>query len=223
MKRAIVAPPALSPAALSELAGIARNPAAAYATRVDAARAIRKAGGMDGLGSGARELDLIAGKSAITEAQASQPFQVASRLLAAAETRDPAMRFRLLSAAVSMAPAANGRPRLQLFRSAVETQRWFLANSLIDEGGFDGDVELLRSVAEVKRRVGDPQASMLYQTKLAALLTGAPKAELERLMLAQTADAERRNRNEARRPVIGEAIVPDRVVRPRIAVGGMQQ
>ena len=200
--------------AVNTLAGVAKDPGAKYATRVEAAQAIRKAGGMDALNSGTPELDLIAGTATISEAQASQPFYIPARLLAAAQTSDAASRFRLLSAAVSIAPAASGRPRLQLFRAAAESKRWFLANSLIDE---DMTPEVLPSLVQVKIQIGDPNAALQYQIQLAARLTGEPKASLERTIAAAQADAERRAQNEARRPIIGDSVVPDRVVRPRLA------
>ena len=202
---------------MAELSAIAANPEAAYATRVEAAQAIRKASGVDGLNSGALEIDLIAGKAPITETQASRPYYVDSRLMAAAATRDPAARFRLLSAAVSIAPTAP--IRLLLFRSAVETKRWFLANSLIEEGTFND--EQLRQIIEVEIQIGDRPSALQYQTQLASRLTGEPKATVERAIMAQTSAEERRNQNEARRPVISEALMPDRVVRPRLK--GSQQ
>lgn len=202
---------------MAELSAIAANPAATYASRVEAAQAIRKAGGVNSLNSGTPEIDLIAGKAPITEAQASQPFYIPSRLLAAAATRDPATRLRLLSAAVSIAPTAPNR--LLLFRSALETKRWFFANSLIDEGAFDD--EQLRQIIEVKSQIGDRPSALHYQTQLALRLTGEPKAAIERAIIAQTSDEDRRNQNEARRPVISETLMPDRVVRPRLT--GAQQ
>jgi hypothetical protein len=196
---------------VAELSAIARNPVATYATRVEAAQAIRKAGGVEGLNPGTGELDLIAGKSPIAEAQASQPFYIPARLLAARETGDPAVRFRLLSAAVSIATTA----RLELFRAAVETKRWFLANSLIEGGNFEAGEELLPSLAEVKRQTGDEPAALQYQEQLVALLADGPrKTELERTIAARRAEIERRNLNDARRPLIGEALLPDRIVRP---------
>ena len=205
-------------AAVVELSAIVKNPAATYATRVEAARALRKAGGVDALASGVAELDLIAGKGPLSEAQVSKPFYVASRLLAAEMANDAAVRFRLLSAAVSIAPQAGGRPRVRLFSAAVETRRWWLANSLLDENGFDNDAELLRRVIEVKEHVGE--SPEIWQQKLSALLKDPQKADLKRVMVAQAAEVERRNQNELRRPVVSEAMMPDRVVRPRI--GGVR-
>jgi Tfp pilus assembly protein PilF len=201
-------------------AAIAKDSVAPYATRVEAATQIHKAGGLDGLNSGAPELDLIAGKPLVTETQANQPFYLPLRLMVAAATKDPAVRFRLLAAAVSSSPNGPGQPRLQLLLSAVETKRWFLANSLIEDGVTDPS--LLRSLIEVKRQVGEPAAVIQYQTQLAALLPdGDAKRTLEAAVKAQEQESTRRTENDARMPVISEALQPDRIVKPRLA-GGVQ-
>ena len=203
--------------AMLDLAAVAKNPQATYAIRVEAAQELRKAGGLEALASGAPELDLIAGKTPITEPQASQPFYLASRLLAS-ENVTPAARFRLLSAAVSTAPSPVLRTRL--FRSAFELKRWSLANALIED--VDNDVGLLRSYAEVKLQLGDVPGALQFQTKLSAGLTGPAKAEMDRLIASENADLARLATNEARRPVIAEPILPDRVVRPRLTEGVRQ-
>jgi tetratricopeptide (TPR) repeat protein len=214
-------------AGASEFAAIAQNPVANYETRVRAAMEIRKAGGIENLKSGSAELDVIAGKSAITEAQASQPFFVKARMLAAESTSDAAARFRLLSAAVSISPAV---PRYALFRASVALKRWHFANALQDGSNFDSGlteaqrIELLRSLAEVKRQVGDSETAFKYLDQLLPLLAGEQQAQVEKEIATERARDAARAWNEAHRPVISESLVPDRIVMPRVAavVGGNQ-
>lgn len=110
-------------AASQALAAVARSRDAAYDVRVTAASALGRAkAAIADLGS--TDLGFLSAGGA--GASIGRPFFHYSRVEAASASKDPAVRVRLLSAAIAIQPESDSA-RLALFRAAAESRRWSLA------------------------------------------------------------------------------------------------
>ena len=132
------------------LAEAARDPRRAYATRVAAARALGQSSGSEAtLGSG--ELELIARSGIPAAAEAQRPGYLHARILAAQAEIDPAVRTRLLQAALAQQPEEQDpQARLGLFTEARAAGRHSAAvavlEPLFDRTSFD---YLLRQTSSI--------------------------------------------------------------------------
>jgi tetratricopeptide (TPR) repeat protein/Flp pilus assembly protein TadD len=105
------------------LAAVARSRDAAYDVRAAAALALGRAkAAIADLGSA----DLGFLSAGGTVAAIERPFFHYSRVEAAKTAKDPAVRVRLLSAAIAIQPDSDSA-RLALFRAAADSRRWPLA------------------------------------------------------------------------------------------------
>ncbi|MEO8028467.1 MAG: hypothetical protein ABI823_18445, partial [Bryobacteraceae bacterium] len=112
----------------ARLAAVLSNNAALYATRTEAALALRRAKAAAPQTASA-ELNLLAASTPIAEGQAIAPFFLAAPVEAASQTADAASKIKLLSAALAVDPHANA-PRLALFDTAIQARRDRLAISV---------------------------------------------------------------------------------------------
>jgi tetratricopeptide (TPR) repeat protein len=108
--------------ALSLAAAVTSESTASYATRVTGARLLRRAGGK-AVATTSAELRLLAAGDPIDASAAEQDFFYHARVVAAEETTEPAVRLRLLLAAIGTKPQADA-PRVSLMHAAIETQRY---------------------------------------------------------------------------------------------------
>lgn len=206
---------------IDELVSLAAEPLLPYRDRVVAALAARKLGGASNPQCGSAELNLLAGKDAVTEARASQPYYVAARLLGAEQARDAETRYRLLRGALATAPG-EGDIRLRAQLAAVDAGHYWIANLLHVEGRDGAGMEAadrvryLRAVIETKRRLGEWVNVTAYQAKLRPLLSGAERKTLDDAAEAARRQAEIAAWNEAHRPVISDKLLPDRIIEARV-------
>ncbi|PYP91831.1 MAG: hypothetical protein DMG65_05885 [Candidatus Angelobacter sp. Gp1-AA117] len=105
-----------------DLMAVARNSSVAYETRAEAAAVLAGSHGAD---LGSRELDLLASGTAITFADANQPFFLPARLQAA-EHLQGSERLGLLRAALQDS-IENEDARLPLFNAAMQQHDYYLA------------------------------------------------------------------------------------------------
>jgi Flp pilus assembly protein TadD len=183
-------------AAAQSLATVARSREAAYDVRAAAASALGRAKlALADLGSA--DLGFLSAGGAL--AAIERPFFHYSRVEAAKAAKDPAVRMRLLSAAIAIQPDSNPA-RLALFRAAADSRRWSLAvaaltpllessNSYRGEGadaeqgeGEDESAEEPPAPAGFLGRINlDPAARALLACTLADAMQ-----KLDRLPEAQT-------------------------------------
>ncbi|HME09598.1 MAG TPA: hypothetical protein VKG25_21245, partial [Bryobacteraceae bacterium] len=100
------------------LAAVAGSSMAPYAVRVDAARHSKASG----LQTNSAELNLLS-TAAIAPANAEKPYAYASRIDAAAQAPDPAVKLRLLQGAVAIDPN-HTEDKIQIFRIAYAAKRY---------------------------------------------------------------------------------------------------
>lgn len=211
-------------AGLREIAAGAGNP---YADRIAAALALR---GQPAPDLGSAELNLLAAGLIRDLALAERRFYVAARVEAAKSVPNAAVR--LLADVLALAPANEHReallaaalPARQDRLAAALGLQLFPAERRYTEGPARKDArraELLRQLARVENRLGEPARARLLVTLARDLEpSDAVRArdgdELRRLDRLLEARAE----NAARRPLVTGNITQDHVVRPRL--GGAQ-
>ena len=231
------------------LTAVAVDRNAPYAIRASAASGLRASGGA-AIASGAAELDLLASSTALTEAGVNKAYWYRARVEAAAASKDPAVRIRLLQAALATDPS-HVDARLSLFNTAVEARRWSLAvasvsplagqsvmgmpeiggvpNYVLDEflnGAGLGIVEraaVARGLGEANQRLSEPAlARSFYRLSLAFAPGQAGRAAVEKNIAAAKSAVELRAANEQRRLVVTGNLEQPHVVRPRLSAGGGQ-
>ena len=173
------------------LVTVAMDRHAPYAIRLQAAEALNRT-----VTTGARELDLLAGK--VTSAtEAEQPYTVTARLRAAEKATDAAVKVRLLRGALAIDPSH----RLPLFRALRGAPLLALAE--------DGNVP-----PEVREAVGDAYLQAGQAERAALYYEGNPDKQKQ----AQ-AEVERRAKNESRRPIVNQGLEQPHDVRVRLLAG----
>jgi hypothetical protein len=201
---------------------------AVYAARVEAARLLapRQA-------TGERTELLTLEQGPITADQAEKPFYVAARLDAAARTSDTAVRLRLLTDALAIAPG-DANVRLALTRAAVELRRDNLAlenarrlmgrdaQFLSQFGMPDAERSAIAAqLAEAAERTDDLNDADRYVRIAVYLLPkGAERTLLEHKRETLEAEQQRLAANAIRQPLIKNTLEQATVVKTRIARSG---
>jgi tetratricopeptide (TPR) repeat protein len=198
---------------VAELAVVAKSPDAPYATRVAAARAIKRLKGpaLDGT-----DAELIALSTQVTDFE--KPYWVAARIEAGAE--------KSLAEAVAIDPTI---PKLPLLRAALaakhdayavgiarEMSPYFFENAA--QGFLNGEPAADRAavafdLGAAEERLGDLRAAMsLYDASQKTL----PKDATRKALAAARRRIELNATNEARRPVVTDNLEQDRLVHARV-------
>jgi predicted Zn-dependent protease len=225
-------------AALSDVAAIASNPLAPYATRVMAARSL--AGTSTPGVSGSAELTFLA-QGNITPAQAKQPYFIAARVAAASQAT-LTERIALLRQVMQIAPG-DAVARIALLHAAIQSQSNHLtlstAQPLIDSGYInhtDTPMPLVAASVAFKALPPSERAALYAGIALANRATGQldrargnfrnaakvdPSAAARNQWL-QSAKAlsqilHRRATNAARAPQIHSGLSQSHAVWPRIS------
>jgi Flp pilus assembly protein TadD len=202
---------------------IAESSDVPYATRVEAALAIRQRKG-PALQTNVDELNLLSAQPAVTEAQASaSPYTFALRRLAAAQTQDANARFRLQVAALAIRPS-DAETRRDVFRAAMESRRFAAAANFIErETASIADLKLL---TDAYLRQGRNDEAVEAASRLMQLRATGARRLLELARGAQ----ELQRLNEQRMPVFQENYDQVHIVQPRLAalpkspaLGGLAQ
>jgi tetratricopeptide (TPR) repeat protein len=191
---------------LKELAESGHIP---YAIRCEAALAIRQIKG-PALQSVVDELNLLSGQATVTEQQASaSPYTFELRKLAASQTSDQNVKYRLQAGALAMRPS-DLKTRRELFRAAIASRRFQAATNILNDGQAEGnDLALL---TDAYLRIGrNHEAEAAARTMLD---TGSPGAR-RLLELARNA-AQLQSLNEQRMPIFQENYDQDRIVMPKL-------
>jgi tetratricopeptide (TPR) repeat protein len=200
------------------LAAVASNASASYETRVRAAGALAAARPAVQTGSG--ELDLLAAGNA-DPATAEKPLYFAARVHAAAATRDPATRLRLLLGAIAIDPEPHG-PHVALIRAALDAGRDRTALAAAEpilpistEALTNADrAAIAQRLAEAAERLDDlAMAERLF--RIARDIDRSP--QLDTKLAAVTAEISRRAENTQRRPVVSANVEQPAIVRPMLA------
>ena len=220
---------------MAELTAVAKSANAPYTIRVAAAVALRKLKG-PALAGTDLELVLLSGQTAVSEADVSKPYFAAARMEAATVARDAALRERLLAGAIAIDPKPTP-PKLALFRAASEARhdalvvavgRQLLPQYFSEQTEFtswvadsflpglgQGDRAMVASaLGEAHQRLGDLRAVLLY-LQIAQRIGPAGDA-VRRSIETVRAQVEANAKNEARRPVVGDNLDQDRLVRLRL-------
>jgi len=212
--------------ALDRLARVAASPKERYATRVEAARAFAAAGGQ--LGRAARtEIDLLSAPAELTAAAADRPMFVAARVTAAERAAEPSVRAALLRAAVAD-DSGNAALRVPLFRAelasgkpadAAEAIQATVARSrsLTNMGlSAAARARLARELGEAYQRIDRLPEAARFLTIALEGQSAAVRAPIRQRLAAVNDEIDRRARNAARQPRIGDAIDQAQLVRPKI-------
>ncbi len=179
----------------AELAAVAKSTDAAYATRVEAARAIRK---MKGPALDGTEAELIAISSG--SADYAHPYWVAARVDAGTE--------KALLEASAIDPSIS---KLPVFRAALAAKHDQLALAIGRE--IDWNIEVAKGMAGAYQRTGDLEgAAQMYQR----VIDVEPDDAARRALAALKARLELDRKNQSRRPVVSDNLEQDRLVRPRV-------
>ncbi len=179
----------------SQLAVVAKSSDAAYATRVEAARAIRKlkAPPLEGT-----EPELIALSAGVTDY--AHPYWVAARIDAGTE--------KALLEASAIDPSIS---KLPAFRAALAAKHDALALAIGRE--IEWNVEVARGMAGAYQRLGDLEgAAQLYER----VIEIEPDDATRRTLAALRARIALNAKNAARRPVVSDNLEQDRLVRARL-------
>ncbi len=200
---------------------VAESSDAPYAIRCEAALALRQLKANPLQIAGETELNLLSSQTAITEQQANtaSPNAFELRKLAASQSKDANVRYRLLTAALAIRPDEH-QIRREAFRAAIQTRRFTSATSLLDSNAAETEDQKL--LADAYLRLGrNDEATSVAQQLLDAGASGARRL----LELARNAlDLE--HMNQQRMPVFQQNYDQDRVVRPKLAAlprrGGVQ-
>jgi hypothetical protein len=228
-----------------DLTTIAGDRNAAYPVRVAAAVALRNAGGA-AISTGASDLDLLASTTTLTEAAVNRPYWFRARVEAAAAATDPAVKTRLLLAALATNPEP-AEPRIELFRIALAQRRYQLAVSSVATWnpqaantdlapervpewivsrflggaslGAADRAEVARGLGDAHQRLNDPPAALYYYQLSLALASRQPQqAGVEQNIRAMREAIALRKANEQRRPVVMRNVEQPHIVRPRLTV-----
>ena len=231
------------------LTALVNDKSALYVARAGAAAAMRRLGGA-AMTSGSGELDLLASSAPLGEAAVNKAYWYRARVEAAAGSKDPAVRIRLLQAALATEPQHNDA-RLSLFRAALEARRYNtaiasvaslpgqMAMSMPDSGpvpnyildqfvngagfGIAERAAVARGLGESYQRLGDPTlAQYFWRLSLAFAPGQAGHEAIEKNIAAARAAVQLRTENDARRPVVTANVEQPHAVRPRVGSGGGQ-
>lgn len=197
----------------AELAVVAKSTDAPYATRVAAARAIKK---LKGPALEGTDEELIALSTQVTDFE--KPYWVAARIEAGTEKSlkeavaiDPAIsKFALLKAALAAKHDAYA------VGIAKEISPYFLENPA--QGFMNGEPAADRAAAAfelgaAEERLGDLRAAMsLYEASEKIVSKDATR----RALAAVRRKIELNEKNEARRPVVTDNLEQDRLVKARV-------
>ncbi|MBM3754707.1 MAG: hypothetical protein FJW38_12085 [Acidobacteria bacterium] len=193
--------------------------AASYEARLRAARWIRVNKKPAAIAA-PPELSYIAGGDSAVQA-AEQPYWLEGRMLAAAASKDTAIRARLYRGALAVKPG-DSAAALELFRVLAAAGRWREAVVAIDELAYSvhgrADRELIAN-AFVRANQG-PRASGIYQVLASGETDPAKRRTLEQAIAAINARVARDAANDARRPVVNDGLEQDRIVKPRLTAQG---
>jgi tetratricopeptide (TPR) repeat protein len=185
----------------------------AYQVRIDAARAMRAA---KSTVAGTTQLDVLT-REAISPAEAAQPYFVAARLDAAAQTTDWAAKVRLYSEAIAIAPGLADE-RNKLADAAARTNQRYLAIAAYTGQPFDSD--LAQQIADIHIAVGQPeQAEGLLNAIQKSEAASTKQKDHARQEEAQIAKQLRlRAVNQTRSPEVSNGIAQQRIVKPKLKV-----
>ncbi len=226
---------AMAGGSVSELTAVAKAADAPYGARVAAALGLRKLKGS--ALTGGDELALLSSSNALSEADVSKPYFYASRMEAAKESRDAAVRQRLLAGAVAI-DRKDLAAKIELLRTAMEARHDALAVGIGQEvvGRFLGEeteftswttseflgnlpdaerVEFARGLAEAHQRLGNLRAALLFYQIAQAI---EPVDRIQRVLETVRGRVEINAKNEGRRPVVTDHLDQDRLVRARVTV-----
>jgi uncharacterized protein HemY len=181
-----------------------------YAIRCEAALAVRQMKGPV-LQTAVDELNLLSTQAAVTEQQASaSPYTIELRKLAATQTNDQNVKYRLQTGALAMRPS-DLKTRREVFRAAIASRRFQAATNVINDSQAEGnDLALL---TDAYLRLGRNQEAEASARSM--LESGSPGAR-RLLELARNA-AQLQMLNEQRMPVFQENYDQDRIVMPKLA------
>ena len=183
-----------------------------YEIRCEAALALRQMKAAP-LQSAVEELNLLSSQSVVTEAQASaSAYTFPLRRLAATQTQDANVKFRLQAAALAIRPSDTD-VRRDLFRAAIQSRRFVSATSLVATDG--ASIDDLKLLVDAYLRQGRNDEAVETARRLTQLRATGGRRLLEIARGAQ----ELQHANEQRMPVIHENYDQNNVVRPKLAGG----
>jgi hypothetical protein len=209
------------------LAVIAKSADIPYRTRASAALAVLRLKGAPVSGTEA-ELALLSSSNALTEADVNHAYLVEARVEAARAASAPAVRERILMAAAAV--DAKQVPGMELFRAALDNHHDALAVSIGDrlfETTFaeydrakqsmpDADrLALWRGLGDAELRLGNLAGALSHYQ---AAQSNQPQERTQRAIESIRARMDLEARNNARRPVISDALDQDRLVHPKESV-----
>ena len=194
------------------LKSIAESNDVPYEIRCEAALALRQMKAAP-LQSAVEELNLLSSQSVVTEAQASaSAYTFPLRRLAATQTQDANVKFRLQAAALAIRPSDTD-VRRDLFRAAIQSRRFVSATSLVATDG--ASIDDLKLLVDAYLRQGRNDEAVETARRLTQLRATGGRRLLEIARGAQ----ELQHANEQRMPVIHENYDQNNVVRPKLAGG----
>lgn len=227
--------------ATDALTAIASDPAALYETRLQAAEALSTTRPAVQTGSG--ELNLIASGN-FDAAATEKPLYFESRLRAANAVKDPAVRLRLLLAALAVDPEPqparvalisaaldSGRPRIALAALEPIFPGWWGTDEQTENPVGDWSQVVRQTFlsnqglsaaerASITGRLADAAESSDNLEFTARLLRIAaainPDPQLDRKLSSVTAELTRRHENAQRHPVASANIEQPAIVRPML-------
>jgi hypothetical protein len=137
----------------------------------------------------------------------------------AADPRPTAPRLLLIHAALdarhpSLALAVTKQLLPEFFREDSEVTEW-VAKSFLPTLETAERVSIARGLADAEQRLGDLRAAFLYAS---IVQFTAPSDAARRSVDALRAQLANEANNEARRPVVNDALDQDRLVRPKVGV-----
>ncbi len=203
----------------AQMKAVAESSDAPYAIRCDAALAIRAIKGA-ALQTPEPELNLLSAQAAVTEQQASaSPYSVELRKLAASQTKDVNVKYRLQLGMLAARPA-DSAARRGAFQSAIASRRFQAAAGILNANR--AETQDLPAIVDAYLRMGRNSEA----TEAARRLVEAHAPGARRLAELARSAFELQRLNEQRMPVFQEHYDQDRVVRPRLAAlprrGGAQ-
>lgn len=186
------------------------NPENVYAVRIEAARALRA---LKAPVAATSQLDLLT-QDRIAPAQASQPYFVAARVDAAAQTTDWAAKTRLLAEAIAIEPGLTTQ-RDKLADAAARANQRYLAIAAYLGQPFDA--ELAQRIADAQVAIGAPEQAELLLAIQRSDTASARQREHARQQQQRIADLfHLQQANESRSPEVTNGIVQRRLVKPKL-------
>jgi tetratricopeptide (TPR) repeat protein len=196
--------------AAAVLKSIAESGDVPYELRCEAALAMRRSKA-PALQTPVEELNLLSSQAAVTEQQASaSPYTLALRRLAASQSQDVNVKYRLGTGALAIRPY-DVEIRRDVFRAAMQSRRFASASGILSLD--QANIADLRMLTDAYLRQGRNNEAVEAAQRLLQMRASGARRLVEIARGAQQLES----LNEQRMPVFHENYDQSIVVRPKLA------